>query len=77
MMKGQLIPAFIAALMVEGVEAEQIEKAVARVQSVKLGQSITGHPLRRAFAFEQARLLEKAAEHKPPPPPPPLETESR
>jgi hypothetical protein len=59
-MSGQAVPAFIAALMVEGVEAEQIERAVARVSDLRPGQSLSGHPLRRAFAFEQARLLERA-----------------
>lgn len=60
MMTGQLIPALICALMAEGVDAEQIEKAVTRVRAVKLGEDFTGHPLRRAFAFEQTTLLERA-----------------
>lgn len=60
MIEGQRIPALISALLVEGVEAEQIERAISRVIDLKLGQSISGHPLRRAFAFEQARRLEEA-----------------
>lgn len=59
-MRDQLLPAFIAALLAEGVDAEQVENAVARVRDLKLGQSISGHPLRRAFANEQTKLLEKA-----------------
>ena len=59
-MHDQLLPAFIAQLLAEGVEPEQIERAVARVQGIRPGQSIAGHPLRRAFAFEQARLLERS-----------------
>jgi len=58
---GQTIPAFVAALLAEGVEPEQIERAVARVQDLQLGRSISsGNKLWRAFAFEQARLLERA-----------------
>lgn len=60
MMREQLVPALIAGLLAEGVEAEQIERAVARVRDIKPGQSISGHALRRAFAFEQAKLLERA-----------------
>ena len=60
MISEQILPAFIAQLLVEGVEPEQIERAVARTRDLRLGHSISGHPLRRAFAFEQARLLERA-----------------
>jgi hypothetical protein len=59
MMKAQLIPAFMCALMAEGVEADQIERAVTRVRRIGLGRDFTGHPLRRAFAFEQTTLLER------------------
>lgn len=62
MIKDQILPAFISALLTEGVEAEQIERAVARVRDLQLGQSITGHPLRRAFAFEQTKLLERTVD---------------
>jgi hypothetical protein len=61
MMRDQLIPALIGQLLREGVAAEQIEKAVARVRDLRLGQSITGgeSPERRAFVFEQTdRLLD-------------------
>jgi hypothetical protein len=62
MMKDQVLPAFIAQLIAEGVEAKQIEQAVSGVRSIRLGESITGDdPLRRAFAFEQADLLKRAA----------------
>jgi hypothetical protein len=60
MMHDQILPAFIAALLAEGVDAEQIERAVARVTDIKPGESISGNPLRRAFAFEQQRLLERS-----------------
>jgi hypothetical protein len=63
MMKGQLLPAFIAALLAEGVEPTQIERAVGRVRSIRLGQSISSdNQLWRAFAFEQTTLLERAHE---------------
>lgn len=59
-MRDQLVPALIAQLLVEGVEPEQVERAVARVRDLEMGQSISGDPMRRAFAFEQSRLLENA-----------------
>lgn len=60
MMSEQLLPAFIAALIAEGVEPEQIERAVDRVRGVLLGESIFEDPLHRAFAFEQTDLLKRA-----------------
>ena len=58
MIEGQLIPALIAQLLIEGVEPWQIEGAVARVRDLELGESVTGDDsLRRAFAFEQAARL--------------------
>lgn len=61
MIEGQKTPALISALIKEGVNAEIIEKAVARVLDVQLGQSISfgQGPTVRAFAFEQSRRLEK------------------
>ena len=60
-MHGHFIPAFIAALVAEGVDPRKIENAVGRVQCLRPGQSISGDdPMRRAFAFEQAKLLERA-----------------
>jgi hypothetical protein len=54
------MPAFIAQLLEENVEPAVIERAVGRVNSLQLGESITGNdPLQRAFAFEQAKLMER------------------
>lgn len=61
MMSEQLIPAFISSLLLEGVDPLLIERAVARVRDIKLGESISGsNPLHRSFAMEQADLLKRA-----------------
>jgi hypothetical protein len=65
MMGGQAVPALMAALLAEGVTADQIERAVDRVRSLRLGESITaGAPgpeqMTRAFVFEQSALLKRA-----------------
>lgn len=66
MMREQLVPAFMAALMGEGVRPEQIERAVARVRDLPLGSNLLAtagsrhdEPLVRAFVFEQAGRLER------------------
>lgn len=59
MIQEQVVPALIAALVDEGVDPQAIERAVARVRDMPPGRSISGgNPLVRAFAFEQARLVE-------------------
>lgn len=59
MMKDQLVPALVCPLLEEDVSPSTIKRAVARVLDIRLGQSICGEdPLRRAFAFEQARRLD-------------------
>lgn len=68
MMQGQKVPALMAALLGEGVTAQQIETAVAAVRSHRLGTAITslasptaGDPsMVRAFIFEQADRLERS-----------------
>lgn len=61
MVNEQKVPALIAGLIHAGVEPKVIEQAVAWACSIPLGRSVTGNdPLVRAFAFEQARLLERA-----------------
>lgn len=74
MMAGQITPALLAALMGEGVRAQQIERAVAAVRDVKPGEAISELAHRnpdlrsldsnmiRAFVFEQAGRLERRAE---------------
>lgn len=59
MSRDQVITAFIAALLREGVDPGQIVEAVGRVRRIRLGQSIVGDadPLARAFAYEQAGRL--------------------
>lgn len=58
MMQAQIIPAFIAALLAEGVQPERITNAVQRVQRLKLGESIdSNNELWRAFSNEQANRL--------------------
>jgi hypothetical protein len=57
------MPAFIAALLAEGVDARQIEQAVFRVRDLKLGESYcSNNALWRAFANEQDELLRRAAQ---------------
>jgi hypothetical protein len=54
----QALPAFIAALLAEGVEPSTIEQAASIVASIAPGRSVTGgDPLVRAFAFEQAKRM--------------------
>lgn len=55
----KVFAAFIAALVIEGVEAEQIERAVGRVRDLNWGHKIYLHPLRCSFAWEQARRMER------------------
>lgn len=66
----QTVPAFMAALIGEGVTSGQIEAAVARVLDAPVGRPISGlargplhgglpGPMVRAFVFEQSRLLEQ------------------
>jgi hypothetical protein len=64
----QVVPAFVAALLGEGVSARQIEMAVLHVRSLPLGAPISAaagrgddDPLVRSFAFEQAKRLVGAA----------------
>ncbi len=60
MIRGQLIPALIAALVLEGVDPLIVERAVSRVRTLPLGASISdNNPTIRAFAFEQTDLLER------------------
>jgi hypothetical protein len=72
MTKEQLIEALIGQLLIEGVTPEQVERAVSRVRDLRWGHNVVydyrpgrqnGRSLlsyRRAFAFEQAKLLESA-----------------
>lgn len=56
----QLVPALLASLLREGVDADAVERAVARTADLLPGDSISGgDPLVRAFAFEQASLLRR------------------
>jgi hypothetical protein len=62
-MREQMVPALLAALVDEGVDPGLVERAVGRVLAVPLGVSVTGDsPLLRAFAFEQARRLDRTRE---------------
>lgn len=60
MMDAQVVPALIGALVREGVDPEAIERAVASVCDLRLGDDIAPGPLVRAFAFEQARRIDRA-----------------
>lgn len=61
-MRGQLVPALIASLLLEGVDPQTVEQAVARTCDIRLGQSISGdNPTYRTFAFEQAGLLDRSS----------------
>lgn len=63
MAREQLVPALICALLAEGVAPQTIERAVARMDKLRLGESIcSGDPLRRAFSWEQAALLGRKVE---------------
>jgi hypothetical protein len=56
----QTIAAFIAQLVVTGVEPQQVEHAVLKTLDLDVGQSLSdGDPLVRAFANEQATVLEQ------------------
>lgn len=57
----QVIHAFICSLLEEGVDPKVVEEAIARTRSkARPGTDIaSGNPLNRAFASEQARLLER------------------
>lgn len=72
MTREQLTPAFLAALLGEGIGPNAIEAAIARVRGHQLGHSICeladtptcsvtyNEPLVRSWTWDQARRLEAA-----------------